>query len=126
MAAPKTILVVDNDPDLRDAVREVITHAGYHFIEAASGEESIELATRVVPDLILMDIYMPGIGGLEAAERIRDHGPTRRVPIVALTGELLGDQARARHAGEVFHSILWKPMTPTKLMLHIRGVIGDP
>jgi CheY-like chemotaxis protein len=124
MDAHRVILVVDNDADLRSAVGAVLGHAGYQVVEAESGERSIELALSVAPDLILMDIYMPGIGGLEAAERIRAHERTHHIPIVALTGELLGDQARARHAGEVFHSILWKPMTPTKLLMHVGAILG--
>jgi CheY-like chemotaxis protein len=124
MGAPQIILVVDNDADLRLALGTVLGHAGYRVVEAESGERSIEIALDVVPDLILMDIYMPGIGGLEAAGKIRAHERTRQIPIVALTGESLGDQARARYAGEVFHSILWKPATPKKLLMHVGAILG--
>ena len=124
MSSAKVILVADNDADTRYAVGAVLVNEGYDVVEAESGERAVELARRILPDLILMDIKMPGIGGLAAAERIRTDDRTRHIPIVALTGELLGDQARAKQAGEVFHSILWKPMTPAKLMLHVRAIIN--
>jgi CheY-like chemotaxis protein len=124
MGSAKVILVTDNDPDTRYAVGAVLVNEGYEVVEAESGERAVELARDVRPDLILMDIKMPGIGGLVAAEKIRADERTRGIPIVALTGELLGDQARAKQAGEVFHSILWKPMTPAKLMLHVRAIVN--
>jgi two-component system cell cycle response regulator DivK len=123
MSVSKVILVVDNDADTRYAVGAVLVNEGYQVAEAVSGEEAVEVALRIVPDLIIMDINMPGIGGLVAAGRIRAEERTREVPIVALTGELLGDQARASFAGQVFHSILWKPMTPAKLLLHVHAII---
>jgi len=122
MSSTKIVLVVDNDADTRYAVGAVLTHGGYHVVEAESGEQAVELAPRLLPDLILMDINMPGIGGLAAAEQIRAEERTRHIPIVALTGELLADRASAKYAGEVFHSILWKPTTPAKLLLHVSTI----
>ncbi|MGE0161068.1 MAG: response regulator [Gemmatimonadales bacterium] len=126
MASSKTVLIVENDADARFAVGAVLNHDGYHVEEAPGGERGVALARELLPDLILMDINMPGMDGLEAAERIRADERTRHIPIVALTGERLADRTGARRAGQLFHSILWKPMTPTKLMAHIRGIIGDP
>jgi CheY-like chemotaxis protein len=79
-----TILVVEDDDDNRFVMRTLLELRGYGVIEAANGQEAIELAARELPDLILMDLRMPVLNGLAAARSIRQDG-TCRAPIVALS-----------------------------------------
>lgn len=77
-----TILVVDDEPQLRRVMRTTLTDIGYTVIDAKTGEEALETFRRVPPDLVLLDLNMPGIGGLETCRAIRE---TSEVPIVILS-----------------------------------------
>jgi CheY-like chemotaxis protein len=82
----KTILVVDDSADAREVLRRTLELAGYLVIEAANGGEAVEIAGRLCPDLILMDLNMPVLDGLAATERIRElRDRCGDVPIVAVT-----------------------------------------
>ncbi|MHB8169625.1 MAG: response regulator [Thermoleophilia bacterium] len=100
--AEKTkIVVVDDNADVRRLVKKVLERAGYLVVEAASGEEALSTVEALVPDLVLMDIRLPGaIDGLEAAERMRKDARLARTPIVALTASVFAeDRDRALAAG---------------------------
>ena len=87
------ILVVEDNPKNLKLVRDVLTHFGYEVIEATSGEDGVRLAHEWSPDLILMDLQLPGIDGAEALRRIRD-GDHRQVPVVAVTAFAMNDDRR--------------------------------
>jgi CheY-like chemotaxis protein len=72
-----TILVVEDDPDLREVITEVLSDEGYHVYEAIDGQRALERIETIAPDLVLSDIRMPRLTGIELAERLRQ----RRVPI---------------------------------------------
>jgi two-component system cell cycle response regulator DivK len=80
----KRVLVIEDHEDNRRIVRDLLTSAGYDIVEAASGEDGVLLAEAQTPDLILMDIDLPGIDGYEATRRIRQQPVLRSVPIVAV------------------------------------------
>lgn len=80
-----TILVVDDNEDCRMALRALLESAGYAVYEAADGEEAVREAERVRPDLVLMDVMMPGVDGLEATRRIRAAEELEGVRIVAVS-----------------------------------------
>lgn len=80
-----TILVVDDNEDCRLALRTLLESQGYGVHEAGDGEDAVEAARRHQPDLILMDIMMPGVDGLEATRRIRDDGRVNGTRIVAIS-----------------------------------------
>jgi CheY-like chemotaxis protein len=124
MAPQKTILLVENDGEIRFAFATVLTHDGYHVVEAENGASGVELAQRVLPDLVLMDIRMPRMNGMEATERLQADARTRGIPVVAVTGELAAGSAEATRAEQLFHSIIRKPVTPSRLMQHVQGIIG--
>jgi two-component system cell cycle response regulator len=96
----KTVLVVEDNDLNKKLVKTLLTISNYHCLEAGSAEEGIRLAKSHRPDLILMDIELPGMDGLTATRIIRnDHG-TREIPILALTAYAMdGDEAKAREAG---------------------------
>ena len=102
------ILVVEDNPKNLKLVRDVLTYAGFEVIEATSGEDGVRLAQEMVPDLILMDLQLPGIDGAEALRQIRTG--EKQVPVVALTAFVMNnDRARAFEAG--FDGYVGKPIS---------------
>ena len=83
--ALRTILLVEDFDDTRLMMKLWLTRNGYRVVEAETGEEAIEVAQRELPDLIIMDVMMPGMNGLDATQRIREYQALRRTPIVAVS-----------------------------------------
>ena len=87
---PKRILIVeDNDTDVR-LLKDILETRGYNILQTRDGLEAIELAVANLPDLILMDIQLPEISGLEVTRRLRGDERSRRIPIVAVTAFAMG------------------------------------
>ena len=102
------ILVVEDNPKNLKLVRDVLTYAGFEVIEATSGEDGVRLAQEMVPDLILMDLQLPGIDGAEALRQIRLS--EKQVPVVAVTAFAMNnDRTRAFDAG--FDGYVEKPIS---------------
>ena len=80
-----TVLVVDDSDDIRELIGLQLRLKGCHVVEAANGQEAVELAPQVRPDLILMDLSMPVLDGYEATRQIHGHPQLRNVPIVAVS-----------------------------------------
>ncbi len=115
----KRILVVEDQEDNRRILRDLLTSVGYEIIEAVTGEEGVALAETGRPDLILMDIQLPGIDGYEATRRVRANPATRQVTIIAVTSYALsGDDVEAREAGCTDY--VPKPFSPRALLAKIR------
>lgn len=97
----KCILVVDDNDDVRRLVKKVLQMSGYRVCEATGGEEALAAVEKEVPDLILMDIRMPGqFNGFETTSRLKDDARLQRVPIVALTASVMErDQRQALAVG---------------------------
>jgi signal transduction histidine kinase len=99
-ASSFTVLVVEDNPVNRKLARNVLRARGYRVLEAETGEEGIDLARRERPHLILMDLQLPGLDGLEATRRIKADPATGAIPIVALSAHAKDvDEDRAREAG---------------------------
>ena len=81
-AAQPTILLVEDFDDTRLMMKLWLSRNGYRVLEAESGEQAVQLAQQELPDLILMDVMMPGLNGLDATQRIREHQALRETPIV--------------------------------------------
>ena len=114
----KTILVVEDAPLNMKLIREILTYRGDTVFEAANGREGVDLAIEKKPDLILMDIQMPVMDGMEAAQIIKANPSTRHIPIVALTGYAMdGDKKRMHEAG--CDGYLSKPFKIKELLLAI-------
>lgn len=100
MARSAKILVVEDNAVNLELVREILTAEGYEVVEASDGAAGVELSALERPDLILMDLQLPGMDGLEATRRIRSNPALARTPIVALTAHAMGgDEEKAREAG---------------------------
>jgi two-component system cell cycle response regulator DivK len=96
----KRILVVEDQADNRQILRDLLTSEGYRVIEAQDGEEGVRAARDERPDLILMDIQLPLLDGYEATRRIKADPALRAIPIIVVTSySLSGDEAKARAAG---------------------------
>ena len=122
MTTGRILVVEDNDKNLK-LTRDVLEFAGYTVEVATTGEEAVAQALASVPDLILMDLQLPGMDGHEALARLRAHPDTQRVPVVALTASAMPmDRERALSAG--FDGFLEKPISvrefPAQVRRHLR------
>ena len=115
----KRILIVEDQEDNRRILRDMLAAAGFEYIEAITGAEGVEKAAAHRPDLILMDIQLPGIDGYEASRRIRSVPELRSIPIIAVTSfALSGDEHKAFDAG--CSAYISKPFSPRQLLAKIR------
>jgi two-component system cell cycle response regulator DivK len=107
--ANELILVVEDDDKSRKLVRDLLTVTGYEIIEAETGEEGVDLAQKRGPNLILMDIRLPGIDGIQALGRLRAEVATREIPVMAITASVMtSDRQRVLDAG--FSAFQSKPI----------------
>ena len=115
----KRILVVEDHEDNRQILRDLLGNAGYDMIEAETGEAGLAAAAAQAPDLILMDIQLPGIDGYETTRRLKADPALRAVPIIVVTSYALsGDDIKAREAG--CDAYVTKPDSPRQLLAKIR------
>ena len=115
----KKILIVEDNEKNMYLISFILKKNGYDIIEATSGEQSVELAIKQKPDLILMDIQLPGIDGLEATKRIRESEADHEIPIIALTSyAMVGDRERAIAAGCTAY--IEKPIVPETFIAEIK------
>jgi two-component system, cell cycle response regulator DivK len=122
VSATPTILVVEDNALNLKLVRDVLRHAGFHVVEATTGEEGVRLAEEVDPDLVLMDLQLPGIDGTEALRRLRSSDRHRSVPVVALTAFAMdGDRQRAEQDG--FDDYIEKPVRVRVLPDQVRRLL---
>lgn len=121
----KRILVIEDQEDNRRIVRDLLASAGYELIEAVTGEEGVTLAETQRPDLILMDIQLPGLDGYEATRRIKANPALHKIPIIAVTSYALsGDDVKALEAG--CDAYVAKPYSPRELLAKIREHLPRP
>jgi two-component system cell cycle response regulator DivK len=123
MTGERILVVEDNDKNLK-LTRDVLEWAGFTVEAAITGEDAVAQAQQSVPDLILMDLQLPGIDGHEALARLRNNQLTRNVPVIALTASAMPmDRERALAAG--FDGFLEKPISvrefPDQVRQHLRN-----
>ncbi len=115
----EVILVVEDNEKNMKLFRDVLQASGFQTLEATSGEEAVELAVEHVPDLVLMDVQLPGANGVESLHRLRDDERTATIPVVALTAQAMhGD--RERFLGEGFDGYLSKPVDIVALIAAVK------
>lgn len=120
----KRILYVEDNFQNKRLVRKILTARGYDVLEAEDGLTGVEIASRERPDLILMDISLPGIDGVEATQRIKAQGTTTAIPVIALTANAMrGDRERFIAAG--CDDYLPKPISTSDLINMIKSYVGD-
>lgn len=114
------IMLIDDDEGMHTLVRRIVQGAGYRFYGAFGGEEGLELLSEVKPDLLLLDVMMPGMNGFDVCERIRSEG--RFVPIIFLSAKSdIVDKSIGYRAGADDYVV--KPFDPDELLLRIEALV---
>jgi CheY-like chemotaxis protein len=122
LAAGRTVLLVEDNPDNRVIMRAVLEHEGYVVLLAGDGATGIELASEAVPDVILMDVALPGLNGWDAASRIKANPGTGGIPNIARTAlTMTQDHARAEEVG--MDGYLAKPVSLARILSEVQRVI---
>ena len=115
------LIVEDNEKNMKLA-RDILMAKGYATLEALTGEEGVALAKEKLPNLILMDIQLPGISGIEAFKQIRAHEPTAKVPVIAVTASVTPtDRSEISAAG--FDAFISKPINLKEFVETVRRFI---
>ena len=118
-----TILIVEDNEKNMKLARDLLQAKGYQTIEAVNGEEGVRLGLAHVPDLVLMDIQLPDIDGIEAFSRLRADPRTAAVPVIAFTASVTaGDRSRITQAG--FDGFLGKPINLKEFLATIARMLG--
>ena len=118
MPGERVLVVEDNEKNMK-LFRDVLQATGYRTLEATTGGRAVELATERVPDLVLMDVQLPDIDGVEALSRLRADERTSSIPVLALTAQAMhGDRERFLGAG--FDGYLSKPVDVVELVGAVR------
>lgn len=118
----KCVLVVEDQEDNRQILRDLLGNAGFDLVEAENGEQALAALAIRRPDLILMDIQLPIMDGYEATRRIRADPEMKSIPIIAVTSyALTGDEAKALAAG--CNAYVTKPYSPRALLAKVREYI---
>lgn len=119
----KRILVVEDQEDNRQIMNDLLTNAGYQVIEAHDGNAGVSAAEAERPDLILMDIQLPGIDGYAATRKIKANAALAEIPVIAVTSYALsGDDEKAMAAG--CDSYFAKPVSPRELLAKIQEYLS--
>ena len=116
------VLVVDDYQDAREMYAEYLQYSGFRVVEAATGTEAVEKALALQPDVILMDLSLPGMDGWAATRQLKSDDRTKRIPVLALTGHALaGASEGARLAG--CDAFVTKPCLPDELVVEVRRLL---
>jgi two-component system, cell cycle response regulator DivK len=119
----KRILVVEDQPDNRQIIRDMLADTGYEIAEAENGEEALAAIAKQRPDLILMDIQLPVMDGYAATRRIKTDPALKSIPVIAVTSYALsGEEKKAREAG--CDDYVPKPYSPRQLLAKIRQYLS--
>src|SRR3954462_14689861 len=120
----RTVLIVEDNEKNMKLARDVLQAKGYKTLEAVTGEEGVELAKQHVPDLVLMDIQLPGINGIEAFKQIRGDAKTAKVAVVALTASVTPtDRSAITAAG--FDAFIGKPINLKEFLETVKRLVEE-
>lgn len=107
----ESVLVVDDAPDIRELLSYTLEVEGYDVLQASDGEEAVALATTHAPDVIVMDVQMPSVDGIEATRRIKDECGLEHIPVIAYTAFTIDPPSR-----NLFTAVLPKPCSPDDVL----------
>ncbi len=121
---PKTVLIVEDNELNMKLFNDLLEAHGYATIQTSNGVEAVELARQHRPDLILMDIQLPEVSGLQVTEWIKDDEELAQIPVIAVTAfAMKGDEERIRQGG--CEAYLSKPIQVGKFLETVKNYIGD-
>ena len=121
----KRVLLVDDEPVLRSVVRQFLEFSGYEVVEAADGRHALDLAKERTPDIVLTDLLMPHIDGLDLCRRLRALDSTRAVPVIFVTARN-ADDAQRMEMERVGNGFIMKPFEPDDLLKQIDETLARP
>ncbi|HEX5869155.1 MAG TPA: response regulator [Longimicrobium sp.] len=125
MTQGKTVLLVEDDADNQMIYSMILNHHGYTVLQAPDGERGVQMARDHLPDLILMDLTMPRVDGLQATRMLKADSATHGIPVVALTAHGEPEDRQAAHdAGCV--AFLAKPVEPRRVAAEVGRILGLP
>jgi CheY-like chemotaxis protein len=117
------ILIAEDERDIRDLVAFTLRFAGHEVFAASNGEEAVEMAPKVNPDLILMDVPMPRMTGYEACKAMKANPDLKDIPVVFLSAK--GQESERQQGLEAgAEDYLLKPFAPDQLTLHIKTILA--
>lgn len=121
---PKTVLIVEDNELNMKLFNDLLEARGYQVLQTRSGVEAVEIVREKLPDLILMDIQLPEVSGLQVTQWIKDDEKLRHIPIIAVTAfAMKGDEEKIRQGG--CEAYLSKPISVTHFLETVRNYIGD-
>ncbi len=120
----KSILIVDDEPMARTLLRLMLVRSGYEVIEAVDGYDALEKLRTILPDLVVLDVMMPGLNGFDVCTSIRDSGSTSRIPVIMLSAKTDSDSiAQGMAVGATRY--LTKPVSPDELTRQVADILND-
>ncbi len=120
--AKETILIVDDEEDIIELIKYNLKNEGYSILKAQTGEQAIKIANRSLPDLIVLDLMLPGIDGLEVTKYLKNDEQTNDIPIVMLTAK--GEESDIVAGLELgANDYISKPFSPKVLIARIRAIL---
>ena len=122
--AGELILIVEDNEKNRRLVRDVLTFKGYRLAEAETGEDGVRLAKELRPDLVLMDIQLPGINGIAALGQIREDPDIRDTPVIAVTASAM-TQDRQKIMAAGFNGYQSKPINVKDFLAAVRAMLDQ-
>jgi two-component system cell cycle response regulator DivK len=121
----KRILIIEDNEKNMKLVRDILQAKGFETMEAVSAEEGLALVKRHRFDLVLMDIQLPGMNGIEALECLRADEETNKIPVVAVTASVtMQDQSQITRAG--FNAFISKPISVKEFLETVNAIVGKP
>jgi DNA-binding response OmpR family regulator len=121
---PQTILIVDDEPHMIRLAELSLRKGAFDVITARDGRQAVEIALREKPDLIVMDVQMPEMDGLQSLQALKTNAATAAIPVIILTAR--GHQLTRQEATEIGASaFLTKPFSPTQLLAEVQRVLGE-
>jgi two-component system, OmpR family, alkaline phosphatase synthesis response regulator PhoP len=124
MDTPRTIMVVDDNPDIITIVKTILEGKGYNVLSASSGQELLSLLNNQKPDLIILDIMMPEMDGLEVLGRLKGVTETASIPVILLTAKVQYEDVLGGYKLGADYYIT-KPFTSTQLVNGINLLLGE-
>jgi CheY-like chemotaxis protein len=119
----RQVLIVDDYPGARYLRSRILSEAGYEVIEAATGDEALRIAAAVHPALVLLDVNLPDISGVEVCERLKRDPATADIPVIQITGAWLTSEARDRGLASGAQAYLTEPVDDVALLRAVVNVI---
>ena len=118
------VLIIEDNPENMYLMRYLLENYSYEVEGVITGPEGIETAGRIIPDLILLDIQLPGMDGYEVARQLRQNPETKKIPIIAVTSfAMVGDKEQALEAGA--NAYIEKPINPDTFVAEIEKIMED-